>query len=146
LKQKEICEATLDLVSKQLIDSFFQEYGPALDKWDGEVSIFEDFDPIAEKIISQGNIDRCSELLSDVESNIIDHLKYDGLITDEEKLCRICLMEILDGIEDHRICVNGHPVHEDCYNEWATHSLDCPLCKGTYPKGMINDLNGSSLI
>lgn len=51
--------------------------------------------------------------------------------------CIICHMEIVEGKEMLRQCPNGHPVHDECLQEWLVHSPNCPLCNASYTQEIL---------
>ena len=55
----------------------------------------------------------------------------------DEKLCQICMMEIIEGIDTVNYCPNNHAVHCDCLKEWMKHSKKCPKCNASYSKDIL---------
>ncbi len=85
-----------------------------------------------------GNPEHALMLFIDKNLTIRDTMVYEDLHILKErkkpmdvwdKICSVCKMEIDLELETVRKCVNGHSIHEDCYNEWIKHSSSCPKCK-----------------
>jgi len=56
--------------------------------------------------------------------------------------CIICHLGIIKGVDSSQDCPNGHFAHTDCLKEWLLRSSNCPLCRESYPKKVINKFKG----
>ena len=63
--------------------------------------------------------------------------KIDYTYESINNICEICLMEIIEGIDDVYECPRRHQVHEDCLKTWLDHSSKCPKCQSPYAKDII---------
>ena len=141
-RQKELLPEVLKVLSNDLITKFLEKYGDIIDKWDGIMSI--EFDSEFEEIMNSETFGECKDdsvdyVPSEVEACIVQKMKNEGYLSERyDWLCKICMMEIMEGLEEKIECLNNHPVHKDCLKEWIAHSTKCPTCRVNYPEDIIN--------
>lgn len=153
IKQKGVHPSVLKKITDNIMQKFFLLYGSKLENFTGAIDIFCGFDTHVEEILKKDYT--VEEDIVEVELIGQDFKEYLSKNTEleimddstqEEVLCKICLMEIIDGIDDVRYCRNRHPVHEECYKQWTSHSTKCPFCGADYPAEKFSDINGITLI
>ena len=124
-KHENAPPSILNDISDRVINEFLELYGEDLEDWNGNVGIFKKFHGCVDEILSKKyNLGKIEPSASEIEPVHVDD--------EGEILCGVCMMEIEGGIEDLRFCPNGHPVHEECLQEWMKHSEKCPSCGKKY--------------
>lgn len=153
-KQKDVHPSVLKQVTDEVIEAFFEQFEPHLQKgFDGSIDIFSKFTEPLNEILSkdfeiEGDVGDLDFITEDFDKFFsLDAPNYGQ--TDENKeriVCKICLMDIDEGTDDIIYCPNNHPVHEECFKEWIKHSPRCPYCDAEYSVETVKDINGVSFI
>jgi len=143
-RQSELNSKALQVLSSEIIESFNDNFKSELGNFRGQTSLFANFDEEFDRIISK-EISLSAQKISieyvpaDIETAIIEKLASNGYISEEDiNRCKICLMEIFEGLEEKVSCPNNHPVHLDCLKHWLVHSNSCPVCQIKYPSSILN--------